>query len=450
MMMDDFDTDPYPGRPKILFIGVGGSTHTHAWIDLLSASDFNVRLFALPDGGIPPATWKIRTYLPQESHLLPEELDHSSRKTLHPFPEVIEERTRANQLARKKKLPYRLHVFAVEILNHIGSMAGLPVLQYDLSFLSASDISITSPHEWLHCIINEWKPDLIHTLGLDPAGYFYDQTCRQFPSAKVKWVLQLRGGSDLALNRLLPDTAQQVEAVVRTADQIISDNRENIQYLRAMKVKDEQLSTLIPVPGTGGLDVKYLASLRATKTSQSREIVFPKGYELAWSKCLPVFEALQLCWEQITPCRIHILNVSTEIRAWFYALPAHVQESCILHERISREDFFTLLAHARVLLIPSLVDGVPNSMYEAMALSVLPIVSPLATIQSVVEGGRNVLFARNLYPQEIASALTRAMTDDVLVDTAAGNNLDLVAKVADRSVLAPRVIKYYEELAGRM
>jgi glycosyltransferase involved in cell wall biosynthesis len=101
------------------------------------------------------------------------------------------------------------------------------------------------------------------------------------------------------------------------------------------------------------------------------------------------------------------------------------------------------------MLAPSLVDGVPNSMYEAMAAGALPIVSPLETIRPVVEQERNVLFARNLYPEEIAGALTRAMTDDALVDSAAKHNLELVRRVANRGEIQPRVVKFYNELAGQ-
>jgi glycosyltransferase involved in cell wall biosynthesis len=99
-----------------------------------------------------------------------------------------------------------------------------------------------------------------------------------------------------------------------------------------------------------------------------------------------------------------------------------------------------------VLLIPSLVDGIPNSLYEAMAMGVLPIVSPLETICSLVKNEENVLFARNLYPQEIASALTLAMTDDALVERVAENNLKLVRKAADRMVIGKRVLDFYEHL----
>src|SRR5919112_182710 len=62
-MRASFESDAYPGRPKILFLGFAESTHTHAWIDLLEGAQFNVRLFALPSGGVPPDNWHTRTYV---------------------------------------------------------------------------------------------------------------------------------------------------------------------------------------------------------------------------------------------------------------------------------------------------------------------------------------------------------------------------------------------------
>jgi glycosyltransferase involved in cell wall biosynthesis len=84
-----------------------------------------------------------------------------------------------------------------------------------------------------------------------------------------------------------------------------------------------------------------------------------------------------------------------------------------------------------------------------MACGAFPILSPIETVTSVVKNEENVLFARNLYPNEIADALARAMTDDALVDAAAERNLELVRRIASRDVIRPRVIEFYEELATK-
>jgi glycosyltransferase involved in cell wall biosynthesis len=130
---------------------------------------------------------------------------------------------------------------------------------------------------------------------------------------------------------------------------------------------------------------------------------------------------------------------------WFETLPAHTRARCEVAGRIARAEALDLLAGARVMLAPTLSDGIPNSLLEAMAYGALPIVTPLATLEGLVEDGRHVLMARNLYPEEIADALVRAMHDDRLVDRAADENLELVTRIGDRDSIGARVATYYRE-----
>ena len=214
-----------------------------------------------------------------------------------------------------------------------------------------------------------------------------------------------------------------------------------------MGVRKEQISSLGAVPGTGGVDVASLSQSWQGFPSNRRMILWPKAYECPWSKALPVIEALKLAWDQVQPCEIYMLATTPEIRMWYWALPEQIREFCHIQDRIPRDRVLQLMLQARVMLGPSLIDGIPNSMYEAMAAGAFPIVSPLETIRPLVEQERNVLFARNLYPGEIAEALRRAMSDDGLVDSAAERNLELVRRIANRATIGPRVIDYYEKLA---
>lgn len=409
-MSSSFDTDELSGKPKILFIGLGESSHTHSWIDLLNGADFNVRLFSLPYGS-PPSDWPIKTYLTEYGH---RDIDPSNR----------------------------LYLFSSGKLKRFAQRSGAALLRqtWEPGPLIES---------WLAKIIRQWQPDIIHTLGMESGGEFYFDVRRKFGlNVFGKWILQTRGGSDLALRHLDARLRPRIAEVLRSCDLLVSDNEQNFRIAREMGVREDQLAAIAPVPGTGGIDVDALAARRLAPPSQSRLILWPKAYECPWSKALPVFEALRIAAEQIQPCEIHILATTPETEAWYLALPAAIRECCHIHGRVRREQVLELMTRARVMLAPSLVDGVPNSLYEAMAAGALPIVSPLETIQPVVENERNVLFARNLYPTEIAAALHRAMTDDELVDSVAAQNLPLVRRIANRSVIRPLVVAFYEQIAA--
>jgi hypothetical protein len=83
-----------------------------------------------------------------------------------------------------------------------------------------------------------------------------------------------------------------------------------------------------------------------------------------------------------------------------------------------------------------------------MASGALPIVSPLDTLTDIVEDGTHVLFARNLYPNEIAAALVSAMTNADLMRRITAANILRVAELAARSQIARRVSAFYRNLAG--
>jgi glycosyltransferase involved in cell wall biosynthesis len=406
-MIDSFKVDPYPGKPKILFIGLAESTHTLSWIDLLDQSELNVRLFALPSG-LPPESWPARTYVTQETAV---NLDPRIRTRLYP-----------RSLAGR---------FLFRLFKHF--------------FLDASN---DLEERWLAKIIRQWQPDVIHTLGLDPAGYFYFRTRKRFNLGGIgRWVLQLRGGSDLTLSRLDPEVSPRIRQVLCECNQLLSDNQENYQFALEMGLRKDQIATLGTVPGTGGIDVASFSQAWHGLPSTRRVILWPKAYECPWSKALPVFEAIKMVWDQIQPCKIYMLAMIPEVRMWYWALPEQIRRNCCIEDRIPRDRVLELMVQARVMLAPSLVDGTPNSMFEAMAAGAFPILSPLETIRPIFEEEGTALFARNLYSHEIAEALLRAMTDDALVDRAAKRNFEMVSKIADRANIRPRVVEYYKTLA---
>jgi hypothetical protein len=408
-MSSSFDTDAYPGRPRILFIGPGNSTHTHAWVDLLEDEPFNVRLYSLP-GADPPADWKVKTYITAYGR---GPLDHATRKRLV-------DSGRAKRLLDRCVAQVTRQTWDGD--RYVG--------------------------EWLAQMIRDWQPHIVHTFSLEAAEFYLNARRDYQIGSDAKWVLQARGGADLAWSHLDPELREGIGEVLRACDQLLSDNTQNFRIAREMGVREEQLSSIGTVPGTGGIDVKALAAKWDGAPSTRRVILWPKVYEWPWSKALPIYEALKLVWERIQPCEVDMLATTPDAKMYYWTLPEEMRRACRLRDRVPRSEALDAMTRARVMLAPSLVDGTPNSMFEAMAAGALPIVSPLETIVPIVEDGQNVLFARNLYPEEIAAALVRAMTDDALVDEAARRNLELVSRIANRDEVRARVVKFYESLAG--
>ncbi len=412
MLKNTFELDAHPGKPRILFVGAAESSHTYAWIDLLEGSGLNARLFALPNAA-PPEAWPVRAYVTAYRHEAT--LDPRTRAALYP--------------------PGAAARFAVRNLRRAFRREGSPE---------------ASAARWLAEVVRRWRPDVIHTLALTTASYFYAGARKRFGlEGRGLWVVQARGGPDLALYRLVPEHAGRIREVLEGCDQFVADNERNYEIALECGLRREALSPLGVVPGTGGIDVDALARAGTGKPSGRTVLLWPKAYECPQSKALPVFEALKLLGEErLARFEVHMLAMTGETRMWFETLPPWLRRLCRTHERVPRELALDLMTRARVMLAPTLSDGVPNALYESMAAGAFPVLSPLETITPVVREGENVLFARNLFPEEMAGALSRALEDDALVDAAAPRNLELVRRLADRAAIGPRVVAFYERLAG--
>ncbi|MBB6485571.1 glycosyltransferase family 4 protein [Rhizobium lusitanum] len=437
--MDTFDTDRYPGRPRILFVGFPESSHTHSWIDLLADASFNARLFALPSAD-PPADWPVKTYVTFTGGA---NQNRPDRKLVFPPADstlmglAVTARSALDRgiLSARPRISRLVHG-GVRLAEKIGGN-GQP----------------TTIEAALAAAIRDWQPDIIHTLGFDSASYLYLRARKQFGLEGLgRWVAQARGGPDLALQRYQPEYRELIEEVLRTCDHFIADNQPNYDYALTAGLTPEKM--LEPgmgvVSGAGGMDIDALRSMWTLPPSQrERVILWPKAYETYTAKAMPVFEAIINVWEQIQPCRIEMIwMVQPDIKIWYEKMfPPHIKIHCPTAGRLTREETLKRIASARVMLAPSLSDGIPNTMMEAMALGAAPLVSPLDTIAPVVKNEENVLFARNLYPDEIGEALVRLMTDDQLVDRMASNNLVRVREMADRQQVKLRALSFYETIA---
>ncbi len=379
------------------------SSHSQNWLDLLRDTEFDARVFASPVdyGGLyPPRPWTVPTYVLVRP------------RPPRPSPRVM------------------------------GLLPGSPWLS-PLAQWAERRLSLAP--RWLRWAILTWKPAIVHTLRLNPEGWLTWQALEGIPpNRRPRWVVSARG-SDITVEMDLPGVRERTEAVLRGCDGFIAGCRRDLRAALEAGLAPSRIALPDPVPGTGGLDLDDFPE-EAIARHDRNLIVIPKAYEGPYNKTVPILEALRLAEESLDGYEVHLTMCSWEVELWLRRMPESLRRRCHCHGMLPRRDLITLLGRARVMIATSLSDGTPNVMLEAMAAGALPLMSALDPICEWIEDGRNGLLAPALYPDRIADALRRALTDDELWQRALQINRQVVGQRANRRHIREQVLTYYRGL----
>jgi len=390
-------------RPRLLLVCYANSAHALPWLSLLDGSEFDVRVFSTPlrEEETNIKAWNYPTYIAVK----PERGKYPAQKIYSLLP----------------GRPFRA------LSNFL-------------------DYKFSLTQRWLEWVIQTWQPDIIHSMPLDVGGKLVAQIWDELPqSAHPKWVASA-WGSDIALGVDDPQKASYIRYILENCDGFMADCQRDMNLAVEYGLDKKKLAFNSPLPGNGGLDLEYFQDLRAK--AKTRDIILlPKAFERDHAnRSLPVLEALNMLGAELDPYEIHLVMTSHAVRVWLKQMPQNFQDRCRIHGVLPQSELFELYGRARVVLALSLSDGTPNVMLEAMAAGALPIMSPIESIKEWITDGENGFLAHALYPDQIAKALQRAITDDALFERAQRVNWEIVQKRVDRQLARGRVIVYYQNV----
>jgi glycosyltransferase involved in cell wall biosynthesis len=103
---------------------------------------------------------------------------------------------------------------------------------------------------------------------------------------------------------------------------------------------------------------------------------------------------------------------------------------------------------AQVSVSPSVHDGTPNSLIEAMACGCFPVAGDIESIREWINPGINGLLCDPADPESIAQAILQALDDDEMRGRAREENLQLIAERAEYGAIMSKAEQFYEQLIG--
>jgi glycosyltransferase involved in cell wall biosynthesis len=286
--------------------------------------------------------------------------------------------------------------------------------------------------------------DVVHTLETQGAGYLY---LGALPSIAQRplW-LHSNYGSDVSLFARIPEHRTRVVELLRHVDVHLAECCRDQRLVVSLGFRGRCEDA---IPNGGGLDLAACALSRRGPPS-TRRVIAVKGYQSFAGRALVALEALKRARAAAAGFSIQVFSAGDDVTLASHLLAADFGLDVTVLPTLSHGDMLRLHGSARVSLGLSISDAASTSLLEALAMGSFPIQSDTACLDEWITPGVSGLAVPAEDPALVAEALTRALTDDALVDRGAELNLVTAAERLDDRQLRPRIIAVYEAAARQL
>lgn len=418
---------PRTGRntpPRILFVAMQNSPHTARWIEMIAGRGWDLHLFPLDEGSINPNLCGITVHRPRLSPPRPED------ELVLPVPPAA-----IGRVSPARVVPFRAS------LKDVGGVKGLEskALSWGMPDLSAPPFY--GPRV-LASLIDQLKPDIVHSMEFQHAGYLALGAKEILGDAFPVW-LATNWGSDIFYFRRFPEHREKIVQLLNEIDFYSCECHRDIAQAQEMGYRGPILTVL---PNTGGFDMDHIARLRSPDPPSKRKRLMVKGYEHFAGRAMVSLLVLESIADRLKDYEIILYSVSSGPLARAHELVSRGILNIKVVGWATHDEMLTYFGTSRLYLGVSISDGISTSVLEAMAMGTFPIQTNTSCCDEWFLDGTGGFIVSPDNPHQIRNRILAALDDDALVDQAAKINAETVARRLDRRVLAPRVANFYEPL----
>jgi len=304
-----------------------------------------------------------------------------------------------------------------------------------------------SSEDRLRRVIKKLRPDLIHSLETQHAGYLVNDVKSKWngPFEFPKW-LHTNWGSDIYLFGRMPQHKDRIRKVLENCDYYSCESDRDVLLAKRFGLKGYSFE---PFPNTGGFDMNYLLSIPQQRTSERKTIML-KGYQGWAGRALFALKALELVKEDIRGYTVIIFSnpdgIDIAIAAELFTQNTGISVN-ILPYIYDHNDMLRYFSRARLYIGLSISDAIGTSLLEAMATGAFPIQSNTSTADEWIRDGKDGYIVPPEDPFYLANKIRIALTNNALVDEASEVNWQTIKKRADSGLLKQETLQMYSYIA---
>jgi glycosyltransferase involved in cell wall biosynthesis len=301
--------------------------------------------------------------------------------------------------------------------------------------------SVALYHARYRALVVGIQPDLVHALRIPFEGMLATATPERIPLVVSTW------GNDLTLHACGSFLMGRLtRATLQRANGLISDTRRDIRLGYEWGFIEGR-PTLI-VPGSGGIRLDGIEPGSTFETLPEELpdvplIVNPRGQRPGSLRQDTFFRAIPMVVDQIPQALFICPSLQGDIEAEHLVDALGIRSKTRLWPRLSQAQLWMLFKKSQIFLSPSIHDGTPNSLLEAMACGCFPVVGNTESMKEWVQPGINGLLVDATDAYSMADAIVRGINQPALRKEAAKFNASLIAERAAYEPNMARVNEYY-------
>lgn len=292
-------------------------------------------------------------------------------------------------------------------------------------------------------LIRKIRPDLVHSMEIQGAGYLTLKAKKQSSGVFPPWLVT-NWGSDIFLYGRTREHRERIREVLENSEYYSCECERDVGLARVFGFKGQVMPVL---PNTGGFQLGELEALRDSRLPADRKVIMLKGYQHWAGRALVGLRALERCADLLSGYEIVIYSAEADVmlaaELFFERVGVPVR---VLPHKTSHNEMLEWHARARISIGLSISDAISTSLLEAMVMGSFPIQSCTACADEWIRHGVSGMIVPPEDPDIIEMALRTALTDDELVNNAAAINWRVVQARLDSELLKQKTVEMYSSL----
>jgi len=300
-------------------------------------------------------------------------------------------------------------------------------------------------------LIDRISPDIVHAMRIPFEGILAAKaTPPRFPLLISVW------GNDFTLwASRNPVIARQTLRALQRADGLHCDCVRDLDLATRSWGFDSRKPTCV-LPGAGGVQASVFhpgvadpSILREMNIPAGAPVVFnPRGFR-SYVRNDVFFEAIPRVLAQHPNAFFVCAGMLSNPIAERWVSRLDIKGSVRLLPSVAREQMAELFRLASVAVSPSLHDGTPNTLLEAMACGCFPVAGDIESVREWIADGDNGLLCDPTNPESVARAVIRALADEQMRSSALERNSRLIAEGAEYNKVMRKAEEFYSEVIQR-